>query len=74
MEKPVTVTRVEFAETVVRAARESRLPAFILADILKELREQLNAEAEEQYRRDKQAWDAATRQTEAEKETGGSDG
>ena len=71
MEKPITVARVEFAEAVVKAARDSRLPAFVLADVLKDLREQLNSEAEAQYRRDADAWNAA--QAEKEREVAGDD-
>lgn len=59
MDKPITVARMEFAEAVVEAARESRLPAFILADVLRDLREQLQQEAAAQYQADRKAWEEA---------------
>lgn len=66
MDKPITVVRVEFAEAVVNAARESGLPAFILADVLKDLRDRLDTEAAQQYQRDKAAWDAQQKEAEDE--------
>lgn len=74
MDKPITVARAEFAEQVVHAVNEAGLPAFVLAEVLKDILGEVEKEAVKQYRNDRQAWDAATRQTEAEKETGGSDG
>lgn len=71
MKKPITVARVEFAEAVVRAARESNLPAFILADVLRDLRERLMTESEQQYRNDQQAWEAA--QAEEDRKDAGDD-
>lgn len=71
MQKPITVARVEFAEAVVTAARESNLPAFILADVLRDLRERLMAESEQQYRNDRQAWEAA--QAEEDRKDAGDD-
>ena len=57
MTKPSTVARQEFIEKQVALINESGLPAFVLIDIVEEALDQLRKLAEEQYHKDKEAWD-----------------
>ena len=59
MEKPLTIKRAEFTQNLAQAINESKLPAFIVADILKSALEQVQELANAQYQRDMQAYKQA---------------
>lgn len=57
MNKPITLLRQEFMQKQIDLINNSGLPAFILADILREGVQELEKAAQEQYQADKAAWE-----------------
>lgn len=68
MDKPSTVIREEFIESLAKLLNESGLPAFVLADVLNNALNATRELAEKQYRADAAAW--AAEQKKAEKQGG----
>lgn len=59
MQKPMSVARKEFMDKVVNLVNESGLPLFVVEPILKELHGVVQAESENQYQREKEAYEEA---------------
>ena len=59
MEKPSTVLRQEFMENLASLINSSQLPAFVIADILKNTLQVTHELAEKQYRIDLAKWEEA---------------
>ena len=57
MQKPSTVLRQEFIDKLAELLNSSELPAFVLADILKNALNVTQELAEQQYRIDKTKWE-----------------
>lgn len=57
MQKPSTVLRQEFIDKLAELLNTSELPAFVLADILKNALNVTQELAEQQYRIDKAKWE-----------------
>lgn len=57
MDKPITVAREEFVEKIVQTVNESRMPAFIMESILKDITAEVHAAALQQYENDKKAYE-----------------
>lgn len=55
MEKPITVQREEFINTIVTAINESTLPAFVKLDVLGNCVRELQSVALAEYRKDLEA-------------------
>jgi hypothetical protein len=58
MQKPITVAREEFIETMINTINESGLPAFVIADILTDLLSAINELKVQQYKKDLEAYKA----------------
>lgn len=57
MIKPSTVLRQEFIDNLAELINKSELPAFVLADVLKNTVNVLQELAEKQYQADKAKWE-----------------
>lgn len=57
MQKPITVARQEFIETVANAVNNSDLPAFLVIDVLRMFLSQLKPQEEQQFQRDLSDWE-----------------
>lgn len=57
MNKPITVAREDFATALINLVNDSKLPAFVMSDILKNAVKELERLEGEQYQLDKQAWE-----------------
>ena len=67
MNKPITILRDEFVQTVVNAINESHLPAFVLADSLEPMVATLRQQEMNQLVADKEKFEAETKEeTESE--------
>lgn len=56
-QKPMSVARKEFMDEVVKLVNESGLPLFVVEPILKELHGVVQMEAENQYQKEKEAYE-----------------
>lgn len=56
MEKPLSIKREEFVQSLVALINNSGLPVFVAADILSQIANEANRLAHEQLARDKEAW------------------
>lgn len=59
MDKPITIMREEFFESIAKIIGDSRLPAFVMEAVLREIISQVNAAAQQQYEADKKAYEAS---------------
>ena len=62
MEKPLTIKRAEFTQKMAQVINESELPAFVIYDILKPISAQLLELANDQFLKDKEAYEQACNQ------------
>lgn len=62
MEKPLTIKRAEFTQKLAQVINESELPAFVIYDILKPISAQLLELANDQFLKDKEAYEQACNQ------------
>ena len=58
MVKPITVAREDFAEKLADTINESGLPAFVIIETLERTISHLKVIAQQQYEKDKAAWEA----------------
>lgn len=56
MEKPLSIMREEFVQSLIALVNNCGLPAFLTADILSQIANEANRLAHEQLARDKEAW------------------
>lgn len=68
MQKPSTVLRQEFIDKLAELLNSSELPAFVLADVLKNALSVTQELAEQQYRIDKAKWEEANADTRSKHE------
>ena len=66
MNKPLTIARQEFTETIVEAINNAELPFFVISDILKSALVEVDKMSQAQYQQDKDAWDKAKEEAENE--------
>lgn len=59
MNKPLTIARQEFTESIVEAINNAELPFFVISDILKSALVEVEKMSQAQYQQDKDAWDKA---------------
>ena len=59
IQKPVTVARQDFIDGNVGLINTSGLPAFIITDILKDVQSEMVRQTNEQYEKDKAAYENA---------------
>lgn len=59
VKKPLTIAREEFLEGLVKLINESRLPAFVMESVLKEITAEVHTAMQEQYEADKRAYEEA---------------
>lgn len=59
MEKPITVAREELISQIVDTINQSGLPAFVIADSLKDIHKEVCDQAKKQYERDFAEWRAS---------------
>lgn len=64
MNKPITVAREDFATALINLVNDSKLPAFVMSDILKNAVKELERLEGEQYQSDKQAWEESQKEAE----------
>ena len=57
MDKPLTVAREEFIESLVKLINESGLPMFVVESILRDITAETKAAAQKQYEADKKAYE-----------------
>ena len=62
IQKPFTVARQDFIDGVVALINTSGLPAFVIVDIIKDVQAEMVRQANDQYQKDKEAYDAAVKQ------------
>jgi len=68
MEKPVSVIRVEFIETMTKLINDSKLPPYILAPIFEDFLNQANVAAKRQYQAELAMWqEQSAKESEHEK-------
>lgn len=63
-QKPMSVARREFMDKVVKLVNESGLPLFVIEPILKELHGVVQMEAENQFQREKEAYEESLKESE----------
>lgn len=63
-QKPMSVARREFMDKVVELVNESGLPLFVIEPILKELHGVVQMEAENQFQREKEAYEESLKESE----------
>lgn len=66
MQKPITVARQEFIDTVANAVNNSDLPAFLVIDVLRMFLSQLEPQEEQQFQRDFAEWEKFVSEQEQE--------
>lgn len=59
MDKPATILHREFKEKIVSAVNESNLPAFALRPVLEQVLAEVIEVEEQQYEKDKAAYEEA---------------
>ncbi len=57
MDKPITVAREEFTQDLIKMVNTAELPAFVIADILKDALAEIRRIAERQLAEDRQKWE-----------------
>lgn len=57
MDKPITVARQDFMESLVQLINNSGLPAFMIADIFELTLPSLRTQAQQQYENDKSSYE-----------------
>ena len=65
MDKPLTVLREEFIDSLVKLVNESGLPMFAVESVLRELCAETKAAAARQYEMDKAKYDENIKENEA---------
>lgn len=63
MNKPLTVARREFTENLVKLLNESKLPAFVTADILRQCVAELDNLAKQQYETEKAEYEKSLKES-----------
>lgn len=66
MNKPLTVARQEFAENIVELINNTRLPAFVMMDILKSCEAELTALSQRQYEQEKAEYEKSLEESKEE--------
>ena len=56
MNKPLTVARQEFAETIVTAINQAEVPAFVISEVLKNALVEVEKISQAQYEKDMTEW------------------
>ena len=56
MDKPLSIKRVEFAESIAKVINESGLPACVVLDVLQIITTQVSQIAEQQLSKDRELW------------------
>lgn len=56
MDKPLSIKRVEFAESIAKVINESGLPPCVVLDVLQIVTAQVNELATQQLQVDREAW------------------
>lgn len=56
MEKPLSIKKEEFVQSLVAVVNNCELPVFLAADILTQIANEANRLAREQLAKDKEAW------------------
>lgn len=64
MNKPLTVAKQDFTESLVNLINGAELPAFVLRNVLAEIDTKLAELERQQYMNDKQAWDESLKEGE----------
>ena len=57
MERPLSVAREEFVDSLVTLINDSGLPMFVVLDVLKGAETEVKAAAQAQYEQDKKAYE-----------------
>lgn len=57
MNKPLTIARQEFAESLINIINGAELPAFVVSGVLKETLAEVDKIAAQQYENDRQQWE-----------------
>lgn len=52
MDKPLTVARVEFMQTIIDAVNNAQMPSFVKAEVLSQVLGVVREQAESQYQND----------------------
>ena len=63
MNKPLTVAHRDYVNEIVNLTNSAPLPSFIKIDVLEKVIQQLRPLVEQEYNRDKAAYDAAEKET-----------
>ena len=56
MDKPLSIKRVEFAESIAKVINESELPPCVVLDVLQIITAQVSQIAEQQLLKDRELW------------------
>lgn len=62
IQKPITVARQDFIDGIVALINTSGLPAFVIVDIIKDVQAEMVRQANDQYEKDRAAYEEATKQ------------
>lgn len=66
VQKSLIIARMEYAQQIISACNNSGLPAFIMADVIKDVLTKLKRLADEEYQRDLQEYQAQVEQEQAQ--------
>ena len=58
-QKPITVARQDYLNSIIDTTNKSGLPAFVIADILEDILSEVNKAADQQLKRDEAEWHKA---------------
>lgn len=62
MHKPITVSRQDYITSICDLTNNSGLPAFVVIDVLESVLRELRPMVENEYKRDKAAYEAASKE------------
>lgn len=69
IEKPITVIRQEFIDTISNAINNSSLPLFIVEPILKDIYLEVKSLSQKQYELEKAEYEKKTQETQSKNES-----
>lgn len=67
-QKPITVARQDYLNSIIDTTNKSCLPAFVIADILEDILSEVNKAADQQLKRDEAEWHKACAEEQAKEE------
>ena len=68
MQKPITLIRLDYINSILNATQKSGLPAFIIVDVLERILDGMRLQADKELKRDEIEWRKAQAEKDGDKD------